>query len=173
MRIRFLGLLVLSSLVLRPSGWASETALWLNVGLGGSTIGSYSGSASFSFQIEKYLVSIRATANTETFGLFEGGDEFYDVGLLIGYVPVRSKTLISIAAGIARVSGFRYIGEPGFLFGSGKREDIEATIGIPIEIQLFQRLSNYGGIGAYIYANINKEESFAGITVCLQLGKFQ
>jgi hypothetical protein len=173
MRIKFLALLVLMYLVVLSAVEAGETNYWLNVGIGRSSMGGFAGSANISIQFNKYLVSLRATGNTETTDFLSSGDEFYDIGLLFGIAPLRSEMLVSAAIGIALVGGSRDTGESSWFFGNVGRENIGTNIGLPIEIQIFQRLSSYMGIGAYIYANINNEESFGGIALSLQLGKFQ
>ena len=173
MRIRFLAILVLFLLGVIPVARAEETNYWLNVGFGRCSLGGYAGSANISIQFNKYLVSLRTTGNSETTDFLSSGDDFYDIGLLFGIAPLRSNLLVSAAIGLALVGGSRDTGESSWLFSIDRRENIGTTIGLPIEIQLIQRLSSYMGVGAYIYANINKEESFGGIALCLQLGKFQ
>lgn len=148
----------------------SKTVFWLNGGLGLSSLGSLAGVASFSVQVSQVLVSLRTTANSECVGLACGGDEFFDLGVLIGIASIGKKTHISVAAGFARVTGSRYIGQPGF-FGKGKRIDIDSTIGFPVEVQLFKKHSGVSRLGLYVFSNINSERSFGGIALCLQFGK--
>ncbi len=77
-----------------------------------------------------------------------------------------------MGVGIARVTGSRFVGRPG-IFASGRRADINPTIGVPIEVRLFARLSRASGFGLYVYTNVNEEHSFGGVTLCLQLGKLR
>jgi len=151
---------------------SNRTTFWLNGGLGVNSLGSLAGSANVSLQLDKYIYALRATANSENAELFGGGDEFFDTGLLFGLATKSRKKFASIAIGIARVTGNRYEGKPG-LFGGGKRVNIAPTVGFPVEVQLFLRPASFFGVGTYIYGNLNSEQSFGGITLCLQLGKLR
>ena len=147
-----------------------HTAFWVNGGLGWSSLGSLAESANVSFQYEKFLVSLRTTGSNE--GLF-GGTTLHDFGLLIGLTSIRTEWHSSVAIGIAMVSGYR---DNSGLFSFGdveSRHHISPKIGLPIEAQLFLRPTDSMGFGAYLYANINAEQPFGGITFCLQFGKLR
>ena len=169
-------LVIGTSLLLIPidSTWAqpNQTTFWLNGGLGISSLGSLGGNANISVHFDKFLLSLRSTVNSEKSGLFVGGDEFFDMGLLFGLAKSEQKQFFSIAIGIARVTGNHYIGEPG-LFSDGHRVDITPVIGLPLEAQLFFRPTGFLGLGTYLYGNLNSEHSFSGITFCLQVGKLR
>ena len=153
----------------------NDNLYWINGGLGRSSLGSLGGSAGISIQLKKMMFSLRATGNSEKGGWFEGGDEFSDVGLLIGIATQRPKNHASFSVGLARVTGSRYIETEtkGFSLFSGKRVDISPTIGFPIESQLFLKLSSWFGMGLNIYFNINEKRTFGGITLNLMLGKLR
>lgn len=151
---------------------SSTTTVWLNGGLGFSSLGSLAGSAAFSIKFNRLMLSVRTTANSECVELFCGGDEFYDYGILVGFASATQKSHLSISAGIARVTGSRFEGDPG-LFGSGKRTNINPTVGLPVELQYFAKLSRIFGLGIYFFANVNREKSFGGLTIGLQLGKLK
>ncbi len=142
---------------------------WINAGLGVSSMGSFGGNAGLSIQYGKLIYTLRGTANSEEY--LRGGDEFFDVGLLIGIASETQKSHASISIGIAIVTGSRYQKTPSFFGFGGKSVDIIPTIGLPIESQLFLKLSRSIGMGFNIYLNINKEEPFGGITLNLLLGK--
>jgi len=134
----------------------SNNLNWINVGLGFSSLGAIGGCADFNFQFKKLMFSLHATVNSEKSGILAGGDEFFDTGLLIGIATQSQENHASISVGIARVTGSRYKETTGGFFG-GKRVDIDPTIGFPI--------------GLNIYLNLNKEETFGGITLSLIFGK--
>ena len=136
---------------------------WAHMGLGVTSIGSLAGSAGASIQYGNGLISLRTTSNSETAELFKDGDEFFDLGLLFGFATKNPKNQTSIAVGIARLTGSRYIGESGFFFGD--RVDIDPVIGLPIEAQFFLKINKFIGFGVYGYANFNSEQSFSGITL--------
>ena len=75
----------------------------------------------------------------------------------------------SFGAGVSLVSGSISKG----LFAEEEPEEIGPTIGLPLEAQLFWRSFRFIGIGLYGYANINPEESFAGATLNIQIGKLR
>ena len=87
-------------------------------------------------------------------GMFSGGDEFSDLSFLIGYSSSHPTTHASIAVGLTKVSGSRYIGTPG-LFGNGKRHAIESTVGLAIESQLFIKATSAFGVGIIPYPKFN------------------
>ena len=144
---------------------SSKDTYWLNAGLGFSTLGSLSGNLGGSFQHDNLLFSLRTTVHSES--TFEGGDEFFDLGFLVGFASRSTTHHASIAIGIARVTGSRYEGKSG-LFSSGKRVEIDAVIGIPIETQLFIKFNN-AGIGVNIFVNLNKVQTFGGLNFNFQL----
>ena len=149
---------------------ATNHTLWINGGLGISTVGSLAANANFNVQIRKFLVSVRIAGYLERTGMFSGGDEFSDLALLFGIGSTDPKFYSSIAAGIAKVDGSRYHGRPG-LFSGGKRISIESTVGLAIESKLNIKVSNGFCIGLSPYININKEQTFFCLTFCLGIGK--
>jgi len=150
----------------------NKVTYWLSGGLGHSSLGSLAGNASGNIQYGSGLISLHASAHAETVEIFGGGDELYDLGLLVGIASRGTRELASFAVGIARVTGSRYIGRPG-LFSSGRRVGTQPTIGLPIEAQLFHKLGRIAGLGACMYADINSEQTFGGITLNIQLGKLR
>jgi len=148
-----------------------KAAYWFNVGLGLSTAGSTALSANGSLRINKTIFSVRTTQVSEAKDQV-GGGEFFDVGILIGTTAsVTSNKLIALAVGLARVTGYRYVGEPG-RNRSVEKEPLNNSIGIPLEIQMFYRPNHIFGIGFYIFGNFNSEQSFGGITLSIQFGQF-
>jgi len=148
---------------------------WIHAGLGRSSLGSLGASAGLGFQLNHLILSLRGTANAEEFGIFSGGDEFFDVGLLVGVSTRNQKVHASFSVGIARVTGTHFIEttEGGFLGSDGKSVAIDPTIGFPLELQLFHKAYRSSAIGLNFYWNINHEESFGGLTVNFMFGKLR
>ncbi len=153
------------------------TGVWVNGGLGLSSLGSVGLSANLSVQYGEILFSMRTTRNIESLDVFTRNIVLNDSGLLIGFATEKSELHSSVAIGVALVTGYQF--EPlnpfPLVFGNGGEEghDITSKIGIPIEAQFFLRPSSFLGFGVYMYADINTVESFAGITLSLQLGKLR
>lgn len=146
----------------------TEPKYWLCAGLGGCTLGDLAGSAAISLRFDRTIFSMRTTANSA--GLF--GDEYYDVGLLVGYAAQMGRGHCSIAIGIARVTGS--YGHGLNLFStSASREKIAAQAGLPLELQLYPYISRVFGLGLYGYADLNAVQSFAGITLSLRVGRLR
>jgi hypothetical protein len=160
--------LFLDGLHAQSSQTDTTPAWWLSAGLGGCTLGDLAGSAAMSLRFDRVIISMRTTANSA--GLFD--DEYYDLGLLVGYAAQMGRGHWSIAVGIASVTGT--YGHGLNLFSSNEsREKVPAHIGLPLEVQLFPYVSRFWGVGLYGYADVNAEQSFAGITLSLRLGKLR
>ncbi|MFC2133190.1 hypothetical protein ACFLTH_01115 [Bacteroidota bacterium] len=134
---------------------ASTHTFWLNLG-GGTGRFERAYSVNFSYQYKNYILSLRHADTSE--GPFFGGEALWDTAVLFGMAATPAKTFYSLAAGISKVSGNVGV------------KSIEDVIGVAFEAQLFVRPVTFAGIGIYIFANINSEESFGGATLCLQLG---
>ena len=92
-----------------------------------------------------------------------------DYGLLYGYTLTSSALFTSIGAGLAVMSGTKYAG----LFSNEKNKSIGPTIGLPLEAELFWHPVNPLGLGLYLFADINPEKTFEGVTLSIQIGKLR
>lgn len=156
-------LVLLISHALSPFAHAQESPmttrqsyLWLNGGPGLSPNG-VAGGLGFSIQPSRpgyLLFSLRGVIAAEILG-----DDVSDVGVLVGYSSKKpqSYAYISIAAGVGYVGGTA----------------VEATFGIPAEVQLFYTPLSFMGVGLQVFANFNKEKTFGGVLLCLQFGKLR
>jgi len=147
---------------------------WINIGLGPGTGGMAAGAVISIKQnsTNKYL-SFRITYNEE-FVLFTSPSEnVWDVGALIGIRNRSAKGLSSISAGLSVVGGRKRSGNRtgGDWFGSEYDSRIFTTMGIPVNTELFLTPSKNFGIGLNGFANINPQKPFAGVLLCLQIGK--
>jgi hypothetical protein len=145
---------------------AQETAsgfdtYWIGGGLGAGSE-DFAGHFHISYQTGANLFSLRTAA---TAGLFSHG--FSDVALLYGRAtraPERYQA--GIALGLAIADGCEGS-------GLGRCRDRPSVIGFPLETQVFWRPSKVFGIGLYGFADINHLQSFAGVTLGIQLGRLR
>jgi hypothetical protein len=146
---------------------AQETAdsafdtFWAGGGLGAGTE-DFAGHLSVSYQTGANLFSLRTAA---TAGIFSEG--FGDVALLYGRATRALKRYqASLARGVAVADGC----DAG---GLGGCRDRPSVLGFPVEAQAFWRPSKVFGIGLYGFADINHLQSFAGVTLGIQLGRLR
>jgi hypothetical protein len=166
----FILLIILNLSLNAQTNNSTNVNFWISGGLGVSTIGSLAANANFNLQISNFLFSLRTAGYLESAGMFSGGDEFSDTAILFGIGSKSPKFFTSISAGLAKTDGSRYHGRSG-LFSGGKRIPINSVIGFALESKLNIKLSKAFCIGLSPYVNINKEQSFFCLTICLGLGK--
>lgn len=144
---------------------------WVNLGIGFSAVtGSLGGSVGIncSYLKKHSIVSLRFVHSTEL-DLWGWGnaptdaDSNGELGLLYGFGVKRTFGFASMSTGIS------YVGLK--IYENGK-EIRHASVGLPIEIQLFLT-ANKIGVGIYGFANINSKSSFAGALICIQLGRLR
>lgn len=142
----------------------NDFLFWLNNGLGGSTSG-FSMVAGFNFQTKRNLISLRGVHAGDLLD-----DQIWDVGLLYGVSSLAESYHASLSAGLGIVGGTR---QSGGIFSSEPDENIPVTVGFPVQVQLFWRPHPVVGFGITGFANMNEEQSFAGIAAGLQIGKLK
>jgi len=169
--------------------------LWLNAGIGGSTIeeGIASGWVVSYHHAGKHLISIRfVEAEAIELGFGRERDQPEEkargIGVLYGRVAQNSAGLASFSAGLGIVTGVR---QGKFLrhhsstpcswilcvndeYDIYERETFD-TLAIPIEAQLIfmPDISHFRfrlGVGLYGFANWNSELPYWGALLCLTLG---
>ena len=141
-----------------PSGFDTY---WIGAGLGAGS-NDFAAHFNISYQTSVHLLSFRAAT---TAGIFSDG--FGDVALLYGRAtrgPDRYQA--SFAMGLAVADGCKGS-------GLGGCRDLPAVIGLPFETQVSWRPSKVFGIGLYGFADINRSQSFAGVTLGIQLGRLR
>jgi hypothetical protein len=167
-----LGYILLPSLATAQDAGNSGTEhrYWLGIGVGLGVLPgaedqdvaeSVAGALTATYQVGPNLITARTAVTNELFR-----DSVYDIGLLYGRVLSDDAVFAAVGMGVAFVDGTRSEG----VFGDPKPMD--ATIGLPLDVQLFVRLSRYVSVGLYGFANVNPEESFLGATVIIQAGIF-
>ena len=166
---------------------SSAQFFWVNGGLGASSVhgglgsdpGAPSFGGSFCYQSGKNLFSFRYLRNEELQILGENSpsETVWDFGVLYGRIAKASYGFASISTGISIVGGVqrgRYLSSSGEWFGTSYYEENNfITVGITVEGQLFWTPLDFFGIGFYGFANLNKEKSFIGALLSIQLGKLR
>lgn len=143
----------------------NEKSYWMNIGIGGSSVGENGGSliGTGSYQFNNNVLTLRVAGNGELFGKWMN-----EYGMLYGVALTEKPTLISLGIGLSTVDGQISHG----LFSKKQPQKIKPMIGIPLEAQFVWRPLHLFGIGFYGFANINSEEPFYGFAISLQFGKF-
>ena len=147
---------------------------WVNGGFGASSVKGGLGDnsfgvspgVSFSYQLGNNLYSVRHVYNVEfqinVFGVSSPLEAVWDVGILYGRISKASYGFASISGGVSIVGAVRPYEERTII-----------TAGFPVECQLFWTPLDFFGIGIYGFANLNKEKSFIGALLCIQIGKLR
>lgn len=154
---------------------SDSSEFWFNFGVGPSMSElAAGGSFSHSTSAKNRMITIRFI-NNEELSLFSSPSEnTWDFGVLYGIYKKGDAGLISISAGAAIVGGIRkgeLIG--GSWFSSEYESENFATLGLPVNAQLFLKPFPAIGLGLNVFANLNMEEPFAGALLCLQAGHFK
>ena len=119
-----------------------------------------SGAIYASYQPGSHLIGLRSASAGEFFN-----DSFYDFGVIYGRSMNRNDFFLSIGTGASLAAGKRSAG----LFDDS--ESVGPIFGIPFELQLFIRPFRFAGVGVYAFANLNREQTFGGAILSVQIGK--
>jgi hypothetical protein len=146
---------------------------WLNSGAGISVIGpSYA--VGFSVKSESSLFSVRYAMNAEFIFSTSPYETGWDAGVLYGTCKKFPSGMFSISSGLAVVGGVRRGKFLGYANNANNYESLPfSTMGIPLEAQLCWTPVSFLGLGVYAYADLNKNRSFAGVLLCLQVGNLR
>ncbi len=144
---------------------STRTLAWLTAGIGagGAGGGGFAVAGSFDVLARQHLVSLRASGVAVEFG-----NEFWDAGLLYGRAHRNKRAMLTLAVGVALVDGERC----GLSFGSNCTQ-VPATVGLPVSLSASWHLSSTLGLGATAFGDVNHEQSFAGITLNIQVGRLR
>ncbi len=147
----------------QDNGSTSEVAVWAQIAAGYATGGDNAAiMLGASSQIRSHVISVRSAT---TFNLFD--DDFWDFALMYGLASRTSGSRITASAGVAIVDGHRCAN----FFDAC--EEISATIGLPLALDVAWIGLGFLGLGIHGFANINSEQSFGGIGLTVQLGKLR
>lgn len=165
MRMLLFGLIPLvhgaaASPLLAQDRRAEPVLAWATVGLGGGTEG-FAGAVGFDVLIQQHLISLRAAAVANILD-----DEFRDFAVLYGRASRWSRGLVGASMGLAVMDGER-------CSGLGACAPVAARISLPVAVRAAWHALPFLGLGAYGFANVNGEQSFAGVTLAVELGRFR
>lgn len=141
-----------------PEG--TSWTVWVSLGLGGGSEG-FAGSLESAVQVNRHLLSLRSAIVANIFD-----DGFWDFAVLYGRATRWPRGQAAASIGLAIVDGERCAGLSGCT-------PVSAVLGFPIAAQVFWRPMVVVGVGLYGFANLNSEQSFAGVTLSLQFGKLR
>lgn len=145
----------------RPRDGGHRT-LWANGGIGlGWDLGRVL-AGSGSLQARHHVVSARVTVS-EAEATADHRTR-WDAGLLYGRTRFRDDDQLSLAIGVGMAGA---AGDQRCLLCTGPA--MRTTVGIPLELQYLKRRANTLGGGVYVFANVNRERSFGGVAMALQL----
>ena len=93
------------------------------------------------------------------------------LGLLYGPVVQTRWTEFAISGGLSLLAGRRYDRTVSTI-DHGAPERRVATIGIPIDMQLYLRPFRMLGVGGGVHLDINPQATYASFSVGVQMGRF-
>lgn len=133
------------------------TALWIHGGVGaGTTDDPPTVALGATYQVGMQVISVRSAGG----GYLKDG--VWDFGALYGIGTTGERVRVTGEIGAAVVSGKRCTADECVSFPS--------VGGIPIAVQLRVAPAPFIAVGTYAFANINSEDSFAGVTLSVAIG---
>ncbi|MEX1138550.1 MAG: hypothetical protein WEF53_04300 [Bacteroidota bacterium] len=99
--------------------------------------------------------------------LFDGKpplDYLQDLSVLVGVSQEDENTIFVFSAGPGLVNG---------KFNEAQNNRRFSVTGLSLEAQAILKLGKSVGVGAYLFSNINKEASYVGILLSIQVGHFR
>jgi len=165
-----------------------KSAYWFSIGLGFSVAGGedlttsgggLAGRLEASIELSPIVIGIHQTINTggsSSFQGFLGGnlkDEFYETAFILGFVlHAKDETRIIFSSGASRVGGKRVVSNPGGFFGNATTRKFDPVFGLPLEVTVIGGKAKGTNMGISFYGNLNKVENFFGLTLNLNIGRF-
>lgn len=131
-------------------GDGRDGTAWLTGGLGKGSEG-IALVAGADIESSRHVVSFRTAA---TGPLYDGGETYWDAGLLYGRALRWPEGLVAASAGIGVMGGWRTDDHPS----------------IPVAARMSWHPTGVVGFGAYGFLNLNQEQSFGGVTLTVELG---
>ncbi|MGE5351149.1 MAG: hypothetical protein ACM3P0_03645 [Acidobacteriota bacterium] len=154
----------------------NKNSFWFNGGVGSSYFGpTFNWGVSYSYG--QNIFSARYLKGDEFVWGSPGGGKSWDdpqlkmkeFGLLYGRSVSQGILDISLSGGLSYIDG---------IYRGGKiSEKMYAkvnisTIGVPLELHVRVKITDFLGIGASCFGNVNPDRSFAGGTFNIYLGRF-
>ncbi len=174
---------------------------WFNLGAGAGNIFGYdnesideddqtnngpAGTVSFNYAVtDNQLLTVRTSVVDFQLGTLFGPtqdkqiERVFDFGVLYGLMHKSDMLLASISAGLAytgveyEVLGSIDYDDNDHSFDSNYNHNVESTIGVPLEAQVFWTPTSFLGLGLIGLANINSEASYVAGLVAIQVGNLK
>ncbi|MDH4158029.1 MAG: hypothetical protein OEW00_12220 [candidate division Zixibacteria bacterium] len=153
--------------------WAGATTLeaadyWVDGDLGWSSIG-VTGGVGFSSVAHSRIFSIRTL-----FDMWERepGWSLMDLGVLYGLASREDNgAIVAISAGIGltRATPKKEKSQSWPSTSPAGSDEPVSTVGLLLQLQIFGR----SGLGLKAFGNVNPEQSFGGLLLCLRFGKYR
>lgn len=137
---------------------AVPTRAWVTVGFGAGTEG-FAGLAGVDVLARQHLVSIRSATVANILD-----DGFWDVALLYGRAARWSRSLVAVSTGVALMDGER-------CSGLGACTQVAARLSVPLAGRVSWQAPPFLGLAVHGFANLNSEQSFAGATLAIEVGR--
>lgn len=151
---------------------APRPTFWVTVGAGKAFFGTRNAlgaHVSVTYQFGASAVSVRSSGTYDFIEtLFASPGEIVgasDWGVLYGRSTPRGRLRGSLAAGIGMARVYRG--------GFSAAATTTTHFGVPLETQLFFRVSGVWGLGLYGYGNLNSDQSFWGLSAAVELGRLR
>lgn len=177
MKIRTFGLLLFIMVMLSPKWILAgnyHPKTFVGLGAGKSSLG-VSLDAHITQRYDRIVGSVRYLHQVKNSWLIfpdKGGYKFNEVGILLGYSFEGQTTLLTIEAGLGLTMGGRgHRGRDTILGPEIEYETIETVIGCIFGSQLYARLTEHFGIGAYPYLNLNEHKNYGGVNIEILMGR--
>lgn len=132
------------------AGQDGDDGAWLTGGIGKGTEG-IAAVAGVNVASAPHILSFR-TATTGP--VLDGGETFWDAGLLYGRALRWPEGLAAASAGVGVMGGHR----------------TDDHLSVPVAARVSWHLTSWLGFGAYGFVNINREQPFGGVTLSMELG---
>lgn len=161
---------------------------WFNLGAGAGNIFGYdnesidedeqanngpAGMFSFNYAVtDNQLLTVRTSIVDLQLGTLFGPNQdkqverVFDVGVMYGLMHKSDQLLASISAGLA-YTGVEYEYDIDY------NNNVESTIGVPLEAQVFWTPTSFLGLGLIGLANINSEASYVAGLLAIQVGNLR
>lgn len=138
-------------------------SIWGSVGLGTSSLGSFSGMASVNAEvIGHFILSANGTAESDAF-IFSNTD-VTTVNLLAGTLLKQKYFLLALSGGLGYVNAYQL--NPNSGIGANR-----SGLNIPLMAQGYFVLAPGFGLGVGAYLNLNSIKTTAGLTASIAFGQ--
>lgn len=146
----------------QPTQPDKDHRYWIHGGPALTTLGvGYHGGITFDYN--RHVFSARGLSSDTA-----PANEFWDIALLYGRSMNFESIYLSAAVGTSVIGGKGY----SDLFGAGTPQNIETTLGFPLEGQVAWEPTRFLSLAVYTFMNVNTEQPLAGAALSVRIGNF-